>query len=123
MKKTQPRDKRLKSAGEWVKTYLGKHIVQGYATHYKVDKLYAVKELRMIGIEIPEEYENKLKQSIEALNRLRQSRKDKKEQEMNSISESDHDENFAFIAGSTSGGFPYGITHEEMAEIIKNESE
>ena len=31
------------------------------------------------------------------------------------------DENFAFIVGFTSCGVPYGITHEEMAEIEKNE--
>ena len=30
------------------------------------------------------------------------------------------DENFAFIAGYTSGGLPYGITHEEMEAIDKN---
>jgi hypothetical protein len=30
------------------------------------------------------------------------------------------DEHFAFIAGFTSGGVPYGITHEEM-EIIEIE--
>jgi len=27
------------------------------------------------------------------------------------------DENYAFIAGFTSGGAPYGITHEEMEMI------
>ena len=27
------------------------------------------------------------------------------------------DENFAFIAGYTSGGAPYGLTHEEWNEI------
>jgi len=31
--------------------------------------------------------------------------------------ELDSDENFAFIAGYTSGGAPYGLTHEEMAEL------
>jgi hypothetical protein len=40
--------------------------------------------------------------------------------------EPDSDENFAFIAGYTSGGAPYGLTHEEMAEpekeICKTES-
>jgi len=29
------------------------------------------------------------------------------------------DENFAFIAGNTSGGAPYGLTHHEMAELEK----
>ena len=27
------------------------------------------------------------------------------------------DENFAFIAGFTSNGFPFGLTHEEMREM------
>jgi len=33
--------------------------------------------------------------------------------------ELDSDETFAFIAGYTSGGAPYGLTHEEMAELEK----
>ena len=33
----------------------------------------------------------------------------------------DQDENFAFIAGYTPGGFPYGITWEEQAEIDRRE--
>lgn len=35
---------------------------------------------------------------------------------------SDSDENFAFIAGYTSGGAPFGLTHEEMNELIKEEN-
>ena len=97
--------------------------VQGYEKRYEVDKLCAIKELRLVGIDISVKYENQLKQSIEVLKRQRQLRKDKKEQELNSISEFNSDENFAFIAGYTSGGFPYGITHEEMEEIDKNELE
>ena len=33
------------------------------------------------------------------------------------------DDRFAFIAGYTAGGFPYGITWEEMTEIEQNEKE
>lgn len=33
------------------------------------------------------------------------------------------DDTFAFIAGYTAGGFPYGITWEEMVEIEQNEKE
>lgn len=123
MKKTPPRNKRLESATEWVKTYSGKHIVRSYAKHYGVDKLCAIFELRLLGIEISEEYENQIRLVIEAIVKQRQFRKDKKEQESNSFSESDSDENFAFIAGYTSGGAPYGITHEEMEEINKKELE
>lgn len=121
MKKTPHRYKRLKSAAEWVKTYSGKRIVQAYAKRYGVDKLCAVKELRLTGTVISEEYENQLRQSIEVLKRQRQLSKDKKRQELNSTSEFDSDENFAFIAGYTSGGFPFGITHEETDEINNNE--
>ena len=46
---------------------------------------------------------------------------EKREQELNSISELDSDENFAFIVGYTSGGFAYGIAHKEMDEINNNE--
>ena len=118
--KTLHRNKRLKSAKEWVQTYSGKRIVHGYAKRYGVDKLCAIKELRMIGIEISEEYEYQLRQSIETLKKQRQFRKDKKEQELNSLLGFEGDENFAFIAGYTSGGLPYGITHEEMEAIDKN---
>ncbi|RBP03869.1 hypothetical protein [Rossellomorea aquimaris] len=31
----------------------------------------------------------------------------------------DSDETLAFIAGYTDGGFPFGITHEEMEDIEK----
>lgn len=33
------------------------------------------------------------------------------------------DETFAFIAGYTSGGAPYGITWEEMEEIERRDTE
>lgn len=121
MKKTPDRKHRLRSAKDWIKTYSGNSIVKGYSKKYSVNKLCAIKELRMIGVEISEEYENQLKQSIEALKNQRQQRKDKKEQELKLLSAVDCDENFAFIAGYTSGGCAYGITHEEMDEIIKHE--
>ena len=35
----------------------------------------------------------------------------------------DSDENFALIIGYTRAGFPYGVAHEDMAEIEKNELE
>ena len=33
------------------------------------------------------------------------------------------DENFAFIVGYTSGGAPYGVTHEEINEIENEKPE
>ena len=122
MKKTPKREYRLRSAKSWIRTYSGNNIVKGYSKKYSVDKLCAVKELRMIGVDISEEYEKQLINSMEALRQQRLSFKKKREDELNDLCGFDSDENFAMIIGYTSGGFPYGITHEEM-EQINNETE
>ncbi len=124
MKNTPKREKRLSSAKNWIKTYSGQNIVKGYSKKYSVDKLCAIKELRMIGVEISEVYERQLINSMEALRQQRLSFKKKQEDELNTLCEFESDENFAMIIGYTSGGFPYGVTHEEMEEItIENEIE
>ena len=117
MKKTPDRKYRLLSAKDWIKTYSGKNIVKGYSKKYSVDKLCAVKELRMMGVDISEEYERQLISSIEALKRQRLSFKKKREDKLNALCEFESDDNFAMILGYTSGGFPYGVTHEEMEQI------
>jgi len=122
MKKTPKREYRIRSAKNWIKTYSGKNIVRGYSKKYSVDKLCAVKELRMIGVEISNEYERQLRQSLESLRKHRLSFIKKREDELNTSCEFESDENFAMIVGYTSGGFPYGVTHEEM-EQINNENE
>ena len=122
MKKTLKREYRLRSAKDWIKTYSGNNVVKGYSKKYSVDKLCAVKELRMIGFEISEEYENQLRQSLESIKQQRLSLKKKREDELNTLCGFESDENFAMILGYTSGEFPYGVTHEEMKEI-KSENE
>ena len=122
MRKTPKRECRLRSAKDWIKTYSGNNIEKGYSKKYSVDKLCAVKELRMIGVEISEDYENQLRQSLELLRQKRLSFKKKREDKLNALCEFESDENFAMILGYTSGGFPYGVTHEEMEQII-NEKE
>jgi len=117
MKITPKIEYRLRSAKSWIKTYSGNNVVKGYSKKYSVDKLCAVKELRMIGVEISEEYERQLINSMEALKQQRLSFKKKREDKLNALYEFESDENFAMIIGYTSGGFPYGVTHEEMKEI------
>ena len=121
MKKTLKREYRLRSAKSWIKTYAGNNIVKGYSKKYSVDKLCAVKELRMIGIEISEENEKQLINSMEAHRQQRLSYKKKREDELNALCRFESDENLAIIIGYTSGGFPYGMTHEEMDEINNKE--
>lgn len=112
--KNSSKNQRLKSAKEWVKVYPGQNIVQGYSKKYGVDKLCAIYELRLIGIAVSDEYEKQLRQSIEALNHQRKLQK--KESELSWES----NEDFAAIIGYTSGGAPYGITHDEWKEINNN---
>ncbi len=124
MKKTQKRENRLRYAKNWIKTYSGNNIVKGYSKKYSVNKLCAVKELGMIGVEISEEYERQLINSLEALKQQRLSFKKKREDNLNALCEFESYENFAMIIGYTSGGFPFGVTHEVMEEIvIENEIE
>ena len=116
MKKTLNRKHRLNAAKDWIKTYNGKNIVKGYSKRFSVDKLCTVKELRMIGVEISKEYETQLINSIQTLKQQRLSFKEKREVALNSLCEFESDEDFAMIIGYTSGGAPYGVTHEEMKE-------
>ncbi len=123
MKKKAPKKKRLKrparleKAKQWVKTYSGKRIVYGYAKNFGVDKLCAVKELRMIGIEISEQYEKQLIHSLSLMQKQKQLKKEQRSEALNTF-----DDEFAFIAGYTSGGFPYGITYLEMEQNEVNSS-
>ena len=105
-RKTMSRPSRLASGKKWLESYTG--------------KLCAVKELRMLGIPITEEYENQIKRSMENLAKALKRRKELKEKELSSEKEPSIDETFAFIAGYTSCGFPYGITHEEMESLYSD---
>ena len=122
-----PRTKRMKqfqrlhSASHWLKTYNGKSLVRGYSKRYGIDKLCAIRELRMLGVEISEEYENNLRRSLQQLWDQRRLRKQKREQQ-NSVPAYESDEYQAIIIGYTEGGASYGITWEEMEEIERGEN-
>lgn len=68
-----------------------------------------------------EEYEIKLRQSLESARQHKIALKQKRGNELNSLGKWDSDEYFAVIIGYSSGGAPYGLTHEEMAEIEPGE--
>ena len=114
MRNTPNKEYRLRSAKKWIKTYSGKDLIKGYSKKYLVDKICAVKELRSIGVVISEEYEKQLHRSLGSLRQHRIAVKLKKEKELNALDEFDSDGNFAMIIGYTSGGYPYGVPHEEM---------
>lgn len=114
MNKTKARVSRLNSGKVWINTYSGQNIIKAYCKKYAVDKLCAIYELRILGANISENQESEIKRSIEELKEHRK----KRIAELNPVICMDSDENFASIVGYTSGGVPYGITHEEMEEIV-----
>jgi hypothetical protein len=117
MKKTPKKEVRLNYAKTWIKTYPGKNPVKGYSKKYGVDKLCAVKELRLIGVEISEAYEKQLKRSLEELRKQRLASKKKREDALKTEPLFDSDEHYAMIIGYKSAGFAYGVTHEEMENM------
>ena len=111
------RPQRLQVAPTWLASYTGRNVVKGYRKHFAVDWSCAFQELQLLGLEIDPAYQQQVLQSVAANKR----RKAQKETPWASEIESDQDENFAYIAGYTSGGFLYGITWEEMDAINEEE--
>lgn len=118
-----PRRKRLNKkqrisiAKKWLISYNGKNIVKGYSNWFGVDLLCAIKELRIAGQLISEEYEIQVRKSLEEKNLQR---KNAKEIKRHNIIENeyinDYESEFEFIAGYTSNGMPFGIRKNELNE-------
>lgn len=108
-RKRMTREQRLQSAKStgFLSKHMAKDMVRHYARWYGVDLLCAIAELRQLGLEVPPEREDAVKTSLQ--NRLKQKRRSQEESSLADVS-CDSDERFAFIAGYTSGGAPYGVT-------------
>lgn len=97
---------RLQLASHWVPKYEGKDLIRGYSKHFAVDPLCAIKELLMLGLEIPTQRIAQVqatvlhKQRQRARKREREKQKEQK-QAMSSYGQLfGHNEYFAFIGGS-----------------------
>ena len=120
-RKRLKRPARLIMASEWIKGYNGKNLISGYAKWFGVDKICAMNELKIIGVTISEAMEKQVLASVKA--RIEQKRIMKEKRNFVDDKDIDSDENFAYIAGYTSGGAPYGLTHEEMRRIESEQTE
>jgi hypothetical protein len=105
------RPRRLQAAESWIKSYTGKNIARGYSKHFAVDAFCAIRELRILGVSIDPAYEHAVLSS-----RVAQARKKRADSTIVSEFRTQEEDyyGFAFIAGYTAGGAPYGITNEEM---------
>jgi hypothetical protein len=93
--------------------FSGKNVVRSYAKWFGVDLLCAVKELSLLGVSVDAAYVAQLKTTFGS----RRGGPKKTVSEPRSVGYGvDWDENFAYIAGGTEAGFPYGVTWEELAD-------
>ena len=113
------RQQRLSSARAtlWVKKYTGKDLIKGYANWFAVDSLCALMELGILGVKIDPERENRIRASIEACAAARKRRQQSRAQAALDEIPANADENFAYIAGYTPGGVPYGIPLEDFETL------
>ena len=79
-----------------------------------MDTECALRDLQAIGVKFTQEYLDAVKQSEAA--RLAERRRKREQQLLNHLVETyaDSDDRFAYIAGYTSGGAPYGLTWEDV---------
>jgi len=112
-RKRMKRQGRLTSARIWLAKFSGKNVVRSYAKWFGVDLLCAVKELSLLGVSVDPQYVAQLKTTFAA----RRTRGPKTVEQTQSTGYGvDWDDNFAYIAGRTEGGFPYGVTWEELTD-------
>lgn len=114
------RQSRLQAAKQWVSTYEGNNLIKGYQNWFGVDLLCAMKELKLLGVTLDEQYVRQALHRREKALLARQHKKmaeKKKREAENFLIDSDSDENFYYIVGYTSHGFPYGTTWEEIAAL------
>ncbi|QEM06243.1 hypothetical protein DIU31_022980 [Mucilaginibacter rubeus] len=113
VKRTLPRSQRLLQGKNWIGNYNGKNIVRGYAKHFRVDLLCAIKELRLLGVIITEKYEETVQQALAVHASQKKLREEQKASSGANVL-GDSDDNFAFIVGYTNGGAPYGVRWDDM---------
>lgn len=114
--KTQRKEIRLQKARQWILSYDGtpKHMAKHYRKRFHVDITTAVRDLQDIGVEFTQEYLDAVKRSEEERIRQKRLEKERKVQQEQDFLYEDLDDVYAFIAGYTGGGVPYGITWEEL---------
>jgi hypothetical protein len=115
------RAQRLQSARVWLLEQSGREparIGAAYRRWYGVDWLCAIEELSRLGVTFDPQWTERLKTSLEGQQRARAAKRAAKSRPK---ALTGYDENFAFIAGYTPGGYPYGVTWEEWEKLEQKE--
>lgn len=92
--------------------------MRSYAKWFGVDLLCAATELQLLGVPLSQEYLDALRTTVRE-----RSRKRKKPIPAKPLDDLiDSDESFAFIAGYTPDGVPYGVPWEEELAGLDDET-
>jgi hypothetical protein len=116
-RKRMARASRLQSGRHWLKTYSGKHVVRSYARWFGVDLMCALKELQLLGIRFEPEYVEARRRTAAAGSRRRRVARTADSASADPL----WNQEFAYIAGYTEAGFPFGITWEEFETLNEGE--
>ena len=114
-----PKEVRMEQAKSWLETYDGEHIIKAYSKFFGLNLKNALKEVDLVGAEISSQEREYTKELIKKRKQEKEQKKEKRRVAKEQYEFEDYDDTFAFIAGYTEGGVPFGITYEEMEEDIK----
>lgn len=114
------RRQRLDSAKIWLPTYEGDNLAKAYRKHFSVDWTTAFNELELLGAQVDPSYKEQVLKSAQAQAEAKKRKRMERRAALERILNRDRDEHFAYIAGYTNWGFPYGLTWEEL-EAIESE--
>ena len=110
-RKRMSRSARLQSGRHWLENFSGKRVVPSYARWFGVDLLCAATELRMLGVRLSPDY-------LEALRRTVAARPTRRGSSVGTTDGTGLDvissHEFAFVAGYTEGGAPFGVGWDDI---------
>ncbi len=107
---------RLQSAGPWLALQYGRppaRIAKSYRQRFGVDWPSAISELTALGIVFDVKWREQLARTLEGGQLANARRRAERSGVAAGVDGVESDENFAFIAGYTEGGAPFGVTWEE----------
>lgn len=115
------KDERMEKGKEWVAQFEGDDIIKGYSKTFGLNLINSMKELKRLEVPISNDNRKRIIELVEERKRKKELRRKKRRNALDLNEFEDYDETFAFIAGFTPGGAPYGITYEEMGEQLTEE--
>ena len=105
---------RLAAARLWLQSLSSEKIAKAYRKHFGVDWATAFRELELLGVQVSADYKETV---IKSVTGQAEARKRMKAEKLAALDGIEQDETFAYIAGYTCGGAPYGITWAEWKEL------